>query len=583
MLRFKHIILLISPTLFIFLGLFFISNLIKNNFNYEPNDNYKLGNNFSYKIYYTKSKILSKLSRKFNIENEKDKIPELIKYAFISAEDRRFLRHNGVDIFGSARAFINNIRSGYIREGGSTITQQASRLIFLNNDLNVKRKIKEIIISIIMDYKYSKNQILKIYLNEIYLGEGAKGINEASQIYFGKLIDELTLSEIAMLAGLAPAPNFYSPYQNYHLAIQRRDEILKLMYLGGHIDKANYERALKEKIKVINKKNNEDKLLINFILAESVKKINAEVNYQTDDFLIINTSIEEEWQDKAQKLSQELLPEGIEASLISIESDTGLIKTMISGRYPEYNQFNRATSAIRPLSSTFKIIPYCLAFLEGKSLLDTYNDTPTCWEDYCPKNFSNIYQGESTLIESFKKSSNIVPIKISYQFGLEKIINLANLFGINYKKELSSFLPTAIGAFGDSLLNITNAYSTINNKGKLIKPSVIKKIIRSKNKEIIWENNYQTKKIIDKKIVNKLNYLLEKTVQDGTGISASIAGRKIFGKTGTSDLNKDLWFIGSIKNITTGVWIGFDDNRATNLSSGTSANFWKTYIKSINI
>ena len=256
---------------------------------------------------------------------------------------------------------------------------------------------------------------------------------------------------------------------------------------------------------------------------------------------------------------------------------------MISGRYPEYNQFNRATSAIRPLSSTFKIIPYSLAFLEGKSLLDTYNDAPTCWEDYCPKNFSNIYQGESTLIESFKKSSNIVPIKISYQFGLEKIINLANLFGINYKKELSSFLPTAIGAFGDSLLNITNAYSTINNKGKLIKPSVIKKIIRSKNKEIIWENNYQTKKIIDKKIVNKLNYLLEKTVQDGTGISASIAGRKIFGKTGTSDLNKDLWFIGSIKNITTGVWIGFDDNRATNLSSGTSANFWKTYIKSINI
>ena len=213
MLRFKHIILLISPTLFIFLGLFFISNLIKNNFNYEPNDNYKSGNNFSYKIYYTKSKILTKLSRKFNIKNEKDKIPELIKYAFISAEDRRFLRHNGVDIFGSARAFINNIRSGYIREGGSTITQQASRLIFLNNELNVKRKIKEIIISIIMDYKYSKNQILKIYLNEIYLGEGAKGINEASQIYFGKLIDELTLSEIAMLAGLAPAPNFYSPYQ----------------------------------------------------------------------------------------------------------------------------------------------------------------------------------------------------------------------------------------------------------------------------------------------------------------------------------------------------------------------------------
>ncbi len=581
MLRFRHIILLITPTIFIFLGLFFKSNFIKNNFNYKPNDKYKLINNFSYEIYYSQDQILSKLSRKFNIKDEGEKIPKLIKYAFISAEDRRFFKHNGVDIFGSMRAFASNLRSGYIREGGSTITQQASRLIFLNNEISVKRKIKEIIISIIMDYKYSKDQILKIYLNEIYLGEGATGINEASQIYFGKLISELTLSEIAMLAGLAPAPNFYSPYQNYDLAIQKRDKILRLMFLEGYIDKSNYERALKEKIKVINKKNYEDKLLINFILNETANKISSEKIYDIDYHLIINSSIEKRWQNKAQRLSQKLLPEGIEVGLISIESDTGLIKTIISGRYPKYNQFNRATSAIRPLSSTFKIIPYCLALLEGASLFDTYDDSPTCWDDYCPKNFSNFYQGETTLIESFKKSSNIVPIRISNQFGLKKIVNLANQFGIKYNKNLSSYLPIAIGAYGDSLLNITNAYSIINNKGLLIKPSVIKKI-KSKKGIIIWENKFQTKKIIDKEIANKLNYLLEKSVEGGTGLAASINGRKISGKTGTSDLNKDLWFIGSIRNLTTGVWIGFDDNRETNFSSGTSANFWRTYIKSIN-
>tara|TARA_B100000614_G_scaffold256857_1_gene276160 strand:- start:567 stop:1625 length:1059 start_codon:yes stop_codon:yes gene_type:complete len=349
-LKFKQIILLISPTIFIFIVFFFINNLIKNNLNYKTNERHKLLNNFSYQINYSQDILLSKLSRKFNIKDEEEEIPKLIKNAFISAEDRRFLKHNGVDIIGSTRAFINNFQSGYIREGGSTITQQASRLIFLNNEISIKRKIKEIIISLILDYKYSKNQILKIYLNEIYLGEGSKGINEASQIYFGKLISELTLSEVAMLAGLAPAPNFYSPYQNYDLAIQRRDKILRLMYSEGYIDKTNYERALKEKIKVINKKNNEDKLLINFILAESLNKINKEKNYQVDDYLIINSSIEKDWQDKAQKLSQELLPKGIEVGLISIESDTGLIKTMISGRYPEYNEFNRATSAIRPLS-----------------------------------------------------------------------------------------------------------------------------------------------------------------------------------------------------------------------------------------
>ena len=548
----------------------------------KQNDQYKLINNFSYEIYYSQDKIMSKLSRKFNVKDEEEKVPKLIKYAFISAEDRRFLKHNGVDIFGSTRAFINNFKSGYIREGGSTITQQSSRLIFLNNEISIKRKIKEIIISIILDYKYSKNQILKIYLNEIYLGEGAKGINEASQIYFGKLISELTLSEIAMLAGLAPAPNFYSPFRNYDLAIERRDEILRLMYFEGYINKSNYERALIEKIKVINENNNEDKLLINFILAESSNKINVDINYQIDDPLKIISSIEKDWQDKAQKLSKELLPEGLEVGLISIESDTGLIKTMIGGRYPKYNQFNRVTSAIRPLSSTFKIIPYCLAFLEGKSLLDTYDDSPTCWEDYCPKNFSNFYQGKSTLIESFKNSSNIVPIKISYEFGLKKLVNLANLFGIKFKNELSPYLPIAIGAYGDSLLNITNAYSIINNKGQFIKPSVIKKI-QSKNGKKIWENKFQTKKIIDIEVVKKLNYLLEKSVEGGTSVAASINGRRIFGKTGTSDLNKDLWFIGSIENLTTGIWIGFDDNRVTNFSSGTSANFWREYIKSINI
>jgi len=580
--RFKDLILLSSPILFIFIGFFFISNLIKNNFNYKSNDKYKLINNFSYEIKDSNGKILSKLSQKYNIKDEKEKIPKLIKYAFISAEDRRFIKHNGVDIFGSTRAFINNIQSGSIREGGSTITQQASRLVFLNNEISITRKIKEIIISIIMDYKYSKNQILKIYLNEIYLGEGAKGINEASQIYFGKLISELTLSEIAMLAGLAPAPNFYSPYQNYDLAIQRRDKILRLMYLEGYIDKLNYEKTLLEKIEVIDKKNIKDKTLINFILTQVANKISSEINYKIDDHLIINSSIEKEWQNKAQKLSQELLPEGLEVALISIESDTGLIRTIISGRYPKYNQFNRATSAIRPLSSTFKIIPYCLALLEGKNLLDTYDDSPTCWENYCPKNFSNAYQGKTTLIESFKNSSNIVPIKISYQFGLNKIVNLANKFGIKYKKDLSFYLPIAIGAYGDSLLNITNAYSLINNKGQLIRPSVIKNI-KSKKGNIIWKNKFQTSKIIDEDIANKLNYLLENSVKDGTGIAASIDGRKVFGKTGTSDLNKDLWFIGSIKNLTTGIWIGFDDNRVTNFSSGTSANLWKIYIKSINI
>ena len=580
MLKFKHKLLLVSPIFLIFI--FFILNVIKSYLNFELKEKFVIDNNFSYEILYRDNKILSKLSRKFNIGNEKEIVPNLIKNAFISAEDKRFLKHNGIDFIGSARALLKNIQSRDIKEGGSTITQQASRLIFLNNDISISRKFKELIISIVMDSKYTKNQILKIYLNNIYLGEGANGINEASQIYFGKLINELTLSEIAMIAGLAPAPNFYSPFRNYDLAIRQRNKILRSMYEDGFINKKNFEVGLNEKIELINKKNYLDKTLIKFILKESTNNINKNINYKIDDHLIIHSSIVKEWQDKAQKLAKILLPEEIEVGLISINSNNGLIKTMVSGRDPKYNQFNRVTSAIRPLSSTFKIIPFCLAFLEGKTPNDIYDDYPTCWDDYCPKNFSNSYKGKTNLIDAFKNSSNIVPIKISDEFGLDKIINLSNTFGLGFHQNLKPYLPIAIGAFGDSLINITNAYSTINNNGKSIKPSVIKKI-EFKNGEILWQNKFHERKIIEKEIANKLNLLLEESVSEGNGIAASIYGKKILGKTGTSDQNRDLWFIGSIKNLTTGIWIGFDDNRSTKLSSGNAANFWKIFIKEINI
>ena len=583
MLKFNYKFLYLFPLLIIFSWLlFFISNIFKETNKLDSKEEFLLENNFSYEIYFSENKLLSKLSRKFNIEDESEKVPQLIKNAFISAEDKRFFEHNGIDFLGSTRAFINNLLSGYIREGGSTITQQVARLIFLNNEISITRKIKEIIISIMLDFKYSKNQILKIYLNKIYLGEGAYGINEASQIYFGKFLNELTLSEIAMIVGLAPAPNYYSPFKNYNLAINQRNKILNSMYVDGHIVKKKYEEAMEEKVKLINKRKYPDKLLIELILKESRDKINPKINYEFDNPLKIRSSIKKEWQEKGQNLSKDLLPDKIQIGLITIESNTGLIKTLITSRYPKYNQFNRVSSAIRPLSSTFKIIPYCLAFLEGKKMTDIYDDSPTCWNNYCPKNFSNSYNGQSSLIDAFKNSSNIVPIKISNELGLKKIINLAKSFGLGSHQELKAYLPLAIGAYGDSLINITKAYSIINNKGELIETSLLKKI-ELKSGETIWENKFLSQKIIDIDTAKKLNVLLENSVSDGNGIAAYIQGEKIYGKTGTSDLNKDLWFIGSIKNLTTGIWIGFDDNRSTNLSSGIAANFWKIYIQKLNI
>ena len=528
--KYKYIIF--TSSIFILFVIFFpVLNLIRITLNFDPlKIKYPKSINYSYEIISSDNKILSKLSRKFDIHDSTNEIPFFIKYSFISGEDKRFFDHNGIDLLGLARALVRNVQSGYFKEGGSTITQQVARLIFLNNDLNFQRKINEIIISLVLDLKYKKNQILKLYLNNIYLGSGAYGVNEASQVYFGKFINELTLSEIALLAGLAPAPSIYSPYENMDLAIKQRNKILESMYSDGYISFDKKREALKEKVKLNYQKNNKDlkdKLLINFILNETNKKIKNLKKYK---FLRIRSSINRDWQIIGQKISRSIGPKDIEIALVSIESNTGLIRTMLTSKNPKINEFNRVTSAVRPLGSTFKIIPYAAALIEGVKLNNLYEDLPTCWKTYCPKNFSENYKGKVSLIESFKTSSNIVPLKITNEIGLKKIIKLANLFGLGYEQKFEEFLPLAIGAYGDNLLNITNAYAVINSNGNLFKPSVLEKI-ESKNFKVIWENKFISEKILDSKVNKNLNNLLEKSVSEGTSVAASIKGEKIYGKT----------------------------------------------------
>ncbi len=578
--KFKSFVLIIPILIFSGISFYFFS-LIFSTLKFDVSKNKKSREaKYSYVISSSDNKILSKLSRKFEIDNSYHKIPFFLRHSFISSEDKRFYKHNGIDLKSISRALIQNIRSGYVKEGGSTITQQVARLLFLNNDLSFQRKIKEIFISLILEFRYNKNQILKLYLNNIYLGSGAYGVDEAAQVYFGKFIEELTLSEIALIAGLAPAPSIYSPYQNLELAIKNRNKVLESMYVDGYISLANKNKAIKEKIKLNYQTANnflDDKLLINFILQETDKKIGIKNDYK---FLRIKSSINKDWQEKGQKISRSAGPKELEFSLLSIESNTGLIRTMITSKNPSINEYNRVISSVRPLGSTFKIIPYTAALIEGIKLRDKFEDLPICWGSYCPKNFSEEYRGSISLIESFKSSSNIVPISITKKIGLKNIINLANSFGLGYEQEFEEFPSLAIGAYGDNLLNITNAYSAINNNGKIQSPEIIEKI-ESFKKQPIWENKSISKKILDLKINKKINKLLEKSVKEGTSKAAFIKGKKIYGKTGTSDENKDLWFIGSIDNLTTGIWIGYDENKETELSSGNAAYLWKRFISEI--
>ena len=241
----------------------------------------------------------------------------------------------------------------------------------------------------------SKNQILKIYLNKIYLGSGANGINEAAKIYFGKFIHELTLSEVALLAGLTPAPSIYSPYKNYDLAIKNRNKVLNSLYKNGFINETELYESTKENIKLNQKSGKinleDDKLLINFILEEAIKKFKLNYDLKVDDYIVIKSSLFIQWQKEAQKLASNIKPKDIEVALISIESNSGLIRAFVSGRSPLINEFNRVINAIRPLGSTFKIIPYIGILSIGKNINDFYYDEPTCWDGYCPRNFSQKY------------------------------------------------------------------------------------------------------------------------------------------------------------------------------------------------
>jgi len=577
--KYKSFVLIIPILLFSGIS-FYIYNLILSTLKFDQSKDLISDTKYSYVILSSDNKILSKLSRKFEIDNAQHKIPLHLKNAFISSEDKRFYNHYGIDFKSITRAVSQNIRSGYVKEGGSTITQQVARLLFLNNDLSFQRKIKEIFISLLLEFKYDKNQILKLYLNNIYLGSGAYGVNEAAQVYFGKLIDELTLSEIALIAGLAPAPSIYSPFQNIELAIKNRNKVLESMYLDGYISLSNKNKAIKEKVNLNYQKNDNflnDKLLINFILEETNNRIK---NINDFRFLRIKSSINKDWQETAQKISKFAGPKDIEFALLSIESNTGLIRTMVTSKNPSVNEYNRVISSVRPLGSTFKIIPYAAALKEGTKLSDKFEDFPTCWKNYCPKNFSEKYRGKISLIESFKSSSNIVPIAITKEIGTKKIINLANEFGLGYQQKIEEFPSLAIGSYGDSLLNITNAFSAINNNGKIHSPSILEKI-ESFNNQSIWENKFISKKILNLKVNKKMNKLLEKSVKEGTSKAAFIKGKRISGKTGTSDGNKDLWFIGSIDNVTTGIWIGYDNNKESKLSSGNAAYLWKRFIAEI--
>lgn len=514
-----------------------------------------------------------------------NEIPKQLKEAFLATEDRRFYEHDGIDLYGILRATVTNILTGELAEGGSTVTQQLARISFLNQERSLLRKLKEARVSQRIEASLSKDEILERYLNQVYLGSGAHGVADAAWVYFSKSLAELTLPEIATIAGLPAAPSDYSPLVSPELAKKRRDLVLFRMAQAGFISESERKVAANTPIltqeQLAPSTENKAPYFTAYIQAE-LEKVLPKSTIQAGG-LTIQTTLNQDWQTIAAKTLQETVEQtgaaqGFDqAALVALNPKTGGIMTMVGGSNFQDSQFNRVTQAQRQPGSTFKVFVYAAAIAAGFPPSDGYLDAPLVVDGYRPKNYSGKYKGWVSMSQALTHSYNIPAVRVLIDVGFKPTLDLARNLGIESK--LESFYSTALGSNEVTLLEMTNAYRSIASQGLYFQPHGIQKIINREG-EVIYQNPAKSKRVLDQESASIMTWMLEDVVRSGTGADAKL-GRPVAGKTGTSEDYRDLWFIGYIPQVVTGVWLGNDDNTPTQGTSATSAQTWHRFMKQI--
>ena len=529
--------------------------------------------------------VIQKLGPATREKIQPGQMPLLVKQAFIAAEDRRFYDHNGVDFWGIGRALVRNVRQGAVREGASTITQQLARTVFLSQDRTITRKLKEAALAYKLERQLSKEQILEQYLNYVYLGASAYGLADAAWVYFSKTPDQLNLQEAALIAGLPPAPSVYSPLVNPELALERRAIVLKRMKQAGFITASEAEQARTSPLNLkpaIPKYFNSSAPYFTSWVAQQLPQLLTPEQLEVGG-LKIRTSLNLDWQRKAQQVVRKFAPYNTEGVIVSMEPGTGLVRVMVGGKNFSSSQFNRATQGLRSPGSTFKLFPYAAAISSGVKPEDVFVDSPRCWAGYCPKNFGNKYFGNISLADALKNSLNTVAVQLQDKVGFDAIISTANKLGIGNERPLGKYYPMAIGAYEQTVLDMTAAYAAVANRGVYVKPMAIEEI-RGPQGNVIWSRRIdgdKGRRAIDSEVADAMNWMLQRVVTGGTGGAARLDDRPVAGKTGTSEGARDLWFIGSIPQLTTAVWFGYDNNAETHSSSSEAAWAWSRFMTQV--
>lgn len=550
-------------------------------------------------IYDSQGEVASTLTNSKIKGIEFEKIPDHVILAVLAVEDHRFYEHPGVDYIGIFRALLENIKAGRVVEGGSTITQQLTKNVFLTPDQTLGRKIEEFFLAQKIEREYSKNEIIEMYLNQIYFGEGAWGIRNAAETYFGKAVWDLTISEAAILAGLVKAPSRLSPLKNYEESIERRDLVLQLMKNNEFITEEEMNQAKAQEIvlqgKQLDPYEGQYPYYVDHIIEEAIEKYGLTQNEILSGGLHIYTELDQQMQGTVEKVYQNesLFPKSakdqlIQSGFVLLNPKTGGISAIVGGRGKHvFRGFNYATQLERQPGSTMKpLAAYTPALESGFSVFEELPDLPMSFNGYQPSNYSNSYKGTVTMYDAVKYSYNIPAVWTLQKIGLKNGVNAVERFGIPLSEEDQS-LALALGGLqnGVSPLQMAEAYSTFPNNGVRNEAHAITKIIDTKgNRLAVWEE--EPIQVTSPEVAQRMTYMLKGVVDEGTGKNAKLNGRELAGKTGStqvpiSGINgvKDQWFVGYTPNVVGAIWLGYDktdkDHYLTTTSGATASVIFK--------
>ncbi len=510
-----------------------------------------------------------------------EEIPDILIKATLATEDRRFFDHFGIDALGTFRAMLANVQANDVVQGGSSLTQQLAKNLFLTSERSFDRKVKEAFISLWMEARLTKKEILKMYLDRSYMGGGTFGVEAASQFYFGKSVREINVAEAALLAGLFKAPTKFAPHANAAESRARANQVLTNMVDAGFMTEGQVHGARLNPAKVID---NTDSYTPNYFLDWAFDEVQRLTQGKGEYNVVARATVDIGLQKSAEQAVETTLEQNSkamqvgQAALVSMETD-GAVRAMVGGRDYGESQFNRATKALRQPGSSFKTYVYLTALENGAKPTQIVNDSPVSCGNWSPGNYSGGFKGRMSLTTALALSINTIAVKLSFDYGREKVLDTLKRMGLGHIKKSCSM---ALGDQGITPLDHTSGYATLAAGGKLVKGYAITEI-RNAQDEVVYSRQRDEpapRQTFDRKAVETLNEMLSHVITEGTGRAATLDFTSVAGKTGTSSDYRDAWFIGYTGQYVTGVWYGNDSFTPMNKVTGGSlpGRTWHEYM-----